>query len=538
VDHVTNWEWSCFAPYAVPIVLVTWNTGRRLGFVFAFLCAATYWAADSGSNPYQTRWGFALAVAGWWFYFSVLVVAVTALKARRELDRMRIEALERTQALERQILRTSEREQQRIGRDLHDSLGPHLAAIRYAATFLANDLRQRGQPEAAKAEQICKLTGDAGSLARDLARGIFPVQMDGAGLAIALKDLAGTTSHLTGIPVSFYEMGDILVEDPEDGMHLYRIAQEAVNNAAKHGGPRKITIVLSQIQDSLRLTVADDGKGLGPSPDGTRGMGLDSMRYRARVLGGELNRFPPWRRNDRVLRNARPFTPAGASRIMTQFPTVEKKKVLIVEDHPLFRAMLVQLIRQELGMTVCGEADNIKNALTLIEQTHPDAAIVDLTLPGSGGLELIKQLKARNLGLPVLVLSMHTEKLYAERVLRAGAKGYVSKQESPAEVVEAIRKVLDGRIYVSERVNEAILERLGRADKAVQPSGVDLLSDREVEVFQLIGRGLNSREIAGQLNLGPTTVDSYRARIKEKLGIKNAAELYQRAAQWLAESGL
>ena len=223
---------------------------------------------------------------------------------------------------------------------------------------------------------------------------------------------------------------------------------------------------------------------------------------------------------------------------MTQSPIVPKKKILIVDDHPLFRAMLVQLISQELGMMVCGEADNIKDALTIIGRTQPDAAIVDLTLPGSGGLELIKELKARNIGLPVLVLSMHAEKLYAERVLRAGAKGYVSKHESPSEVVAAIRMVMDGRIYVSERVNEAILERLGRADKAVQPSGMDLLSDREIEVFQLVGRGLNSREIAGQLNLGPTTVDSYRARIKEKLGIKNAAELYQRAAQWLAESGL
>jgi DNA-binding NarL/FixJ family response regulator len=223
---------------------------------------------------------------------------------------------------------------------------------------------------------------------------------------------------------------------------------------------------------------------------------------------------------------------------MSKSPIVEKKKILIVEDHPLFRAMLAQLIRQQPCMTVCGEADNIKQALTLIEQTHPDVAIVDLTLPGSGGLELIKELKARNLGLPVLVLSMHAERLYAERVLRAGAKGYISKLEAPAEVVRAIRMVMAGRIYVSERVNDAILGRLGRADQAVQPSGMDLLSDRELEVFQLVGRGLNSREIAGQLNLGATTVDSYRARIKEKLGIKNAAELYQRAAQWLAEGGL
>ena len=212
--------------------------------------------------------------------------------------------------------------------------------------------------------------------------------------------------------------------------------------------------------------------------------------------------------------------------------TVEKKKVLLVEDHPVFRAMLVQLIEKELGMTVCGQADNTQEAMALIERTRPDAAIVDLTLDGSSGLELIKDLKARHNPLPVLVLSMHEESLYAERVLRAGAKGFVSKQEPSAEVVEAIRQVMAGQIYVSKRVNGEILDRLGRADKAVPPSGVDLLSDREVEVFQLVGRGLNSREIAGQLKLGSTTVDSHRARIKVKLGIKNAAELYQRAAQW------
>ena len=288
VDHVTGWELNCFVMYAAPIILVAWKTGRRLGFVFAFLCAATDWVADNGGNPYQTHWGFLLAVAGECFYFSILVVAVTAVKDRRELDRMRIESLERAQSLERQILRTSEREQQRIGRDLHDGLGPQLAAIRYGATILANELRQHGHTEAAKAEHLCELTGAAGLLVRDLARGIFPVQMDGAGLAMALNELAGTTSRLTGIPVSFYDMGGILVENPESAMHLYRIAQEAVNNAAKHGVPRKITIVLTKIQDSLRLTVADDGKGMDSPPGGERGMGLNSMKYRARVLGGEL----------------------------------------------------------------------------------------------------------------------------------------------------------------------------------------------------------------------------------------------------------
>jgi DNA-binding NarL/FixJ family response regulator len=221
---------------------------------------------------------------------------------------------------------------------------------------------------------------------------------------------------------------------------------------------------------------------------------------------------------------------------MTDAPAPVKKKVLIVEDHPLFRTMLAQLINTELGMEVCGETDNIRDAMTIIEATRPDAALVDISLQGSSGLELIKDLKAQKIRLPVLVLSMHDEGLYAERVLRAGAKGYISKQGSPAEVIDAIRKVIAGRIYVSEQVNGTILERLGRVEKAVEPSGVDLLSDREIEVFQLVGRGLNSRQISERINLGATTVDSYRARIKEKLGIKNAAELYQRAAQWLAES--
>jgi DNA-binding NarL/FixJ family response regulator len=217
---------------------------------------------------------------------------------------------------------------------------------------------------------------------------------------------------------------------------------------------------------------------------------------------------------------------------MTKSPAVEKRKVLIVEDHPVFGTMLVQLVEKELGMTVCGQADNIRKAMTLIEQTHPDVAIVDITLDGPSGLELIKDLKARGNPVRVLVLSMHEESLYAERVLRAGAKGYISKREPPAEVVAAVRQVMAGQIYVSQRVNWEILDRLGRADKAVRPSGVDLLSDREIEVFQLLGCGLNSRKISERLVLESTTVDSYRARIKEKLGIKNAAELYQRAAHW------
>lgn len=212
------------------------------------------------------------------------------------------------------------------------------------------------------------------------------------------------------------------------------------------------------------------------------------------------------------------------------------KKVVLVEDHPLFRAMLAQLIDKELGLTVCGETDNIKDAAAIIDGMNPDIAIVDITLHGSSGLELIKDLKSRRIRLPVLVISMHDEKLYAERVLRAGARGYISKNEAASEVIDAIQKVLSGGIYVSGSVAGNILERLGTADRSTGPSGIDVLSDREIEVFQLIGHGLNSRQIAERIHLGVTTVDSYRTRIKDKLGIQNAAELYERATRWVAEN--
>jgi len=181
---------------------------------------------------------------------------------------------------------------------------------------------------------------------------------------------------------------------------------------------------------------------------------------------------------------------------MTDIGTMEKKKLIVVEDHPLFLAMLVQLINKEPGLMVCGEADNIKDAMAIIEKTQPDAAIVDITLQGSSGLELMKDLKKREIRLPVLVISMHEESLYAERVLRAGARGYISKHEPPSEVVAAIRKVIAGDIYLGERMTATILEKLGQTEKSSEPSGMDSLSDRELEVFQLVGRGMNSREIS------------------------------------------
>lgn len=215
---------------------------------------------------------------------------------------------------------------------------------------------------------------------------------------------------------------------------------------------------------------------------------------------------------------------------------VKKTRVLLVEDHPMFRERLAHLINKDASMEVCGEADNVRAAHELVATTSPDVAIVDITLRGSSGLELIKNLKAEGTPLPVLVLSMHDETLYAERVLRAGARGYITKHEASAEVMVAIRRVLEGEVYLSPQMTRKMLKSLtGGGPQNRDQDRMNLLTDRELEVFQLIGAGRTAREIAQSLNVGATTVDTYRARIKAKLGLSTGAELHTRAAQWVAE---
>jgi DNA-binding NarL/FixJ family response regulator len=217
--------------------------------------------------------------------------------------------------------------------------------------------------------------------------------------------------------------------------------------------------------------------------------------------------------------------------------TVKGCKVLLVEDHPMFREHLGQLINRELGMSVCGEADNIKDAMRLIQKNQPDIAIVDITLRGSSGLELLKDIKAQGLNINVLVLSMHDEELYAERALRAGAKGYITKNEASTEVVKAIHCVMQGEVYASRQMTARLLERMTHRRAGSDITGMETLADRELEVFQMLGRGKSTREIAQTLNLGESTVETYRARIKEKLQLRSAAELYLRAGQWVREHG-
>lgn len=212
-------------------------------------------------------------------------------------------------------------------------------------------------------------------------------------------------------------------------------------------------------------------------------------------------------------------------------------RILLVDDHPIVRRGLAQLINQEKDLEVCGEAVDRGAALKEIERTQPDLAVVDLSLQSSDGLDLIKDIREQKPGLPMLVLSMHDERVYAERVLRAGARGYIMKQEALEKVLQAIRRILEGDVYLSEAVQARLMRAMVAARSKPEQSPVGQLSDRELEVFQLIGEGLGTREIAGRLGLSVKTIESHYARIKEKLDLKSATELIQSATLWVASEG-
>ena len=209
-------------------------------------------------------------------------------------------------------------------------------------------------------------------------------------------------------------------------------------------------------------------------------------------------------------------------------------RVLIVDDHPAVREALAMRISTETGLKVCGEAADVAEALQVVEATDPDVAVIDIALKTGDGIDLIRRIKSRNQRIRILVWSMYGENLYAERALRAGAMGYLDKEQATRTIIEAIRQVLDGKVYLSSAMTEKLLRRSVGQDPGRLP--IDSLSDRELEVFRLIGQGVKTQEIAAQMHLSPKTVETYRDRIREKLNLSDGSMLAQSAFQWVIEN--
>jgi DNA-binding NarL/FixJ family response regulator len=214
-------------------------------------------------------------------------------------------------------------------------------------------------------------------------------------------------------------------------------------------------------------------------------------------------------------------------------PDAPRRSVLLVDDHPFMRAGLAQLIERQPDLQVSGEAGNPAEAFQALAKAKPDLVLTDLTMPGRSGLEFIKDIKAMEPTLPILVVSMHDEAVFAERALRAGARGYIMKEAGGENLLAAIRQVLRGEVYVSLRMSARILDNLSARKPRGSSSPIEKLTDREFEIFQLIGQGKSTRDIAGQLHLSPKTVDVHRSHLKEKLELKDATALVRHAVRWV-----
>jgi DNA-binding NarL/FixJ family response regulator len=210
----------------------------------------------------------------------------------------------------------------------------------------------------------------------------------------------------------------------------------------------------------------------------------------------------------------------------------KKCRVLLVDDHPIVRQGLALLIDREADLAVCGEADGAHSAFHAITTLRPDIVVLDISLSGPDGLDVLKEIRMKTSSLPVLILSMHDESIYAERAIRAGANGYIMKQEATEKVLVAIRRILQGEVYLSDRLTTTMLQQYVRGTSPTKKSPLVNLTDRELEVFRLIGEGHGTRQIADELHLSVKTIESYQAHIKEKLSLRNARELVQHAIEW------
>lgn len=288
LDASTRWEISFFVFYTAPIFLVAWTCPKKIVFAFTLLVAVTSWSVNVDKAP-------SLSIHAWrslnrLLSFAFVATAGIALRTQQEHFRARLVALEHSRELEHEIIRVSEREQRRIGQDLHDGICQNLAALDCAAGMLKTKLTARAIDEATTAEEIQHLLRKTLLETRSLARGIFPVQLEQDGLAVALEELAATASRMQGIPVSVELDGDIAIKDPEVSMHLYRIAQEALSNALRHAHPSTVTIGLRQNARHLTLAICDDGTGFNGAE--SKGMGLRTIRYRTKSIGGDLTIAP------------------------------------------------------------------------------------------------------------------------------------------------------------------------------------------------------------------------------------------------------
>ena len=317
LDYITGFEMAFYPFYAIPILFMVWLGDRAQALVICVLCAVVWWWADAAAGHiYEHEWLRAWDAFIRFMFFLVVTFAGAAYKQQRATVRARVALLERSRRLEQEIIAISERERQGIGRDLHDGMCQYLAAIGLTADLLRQNLVQDGHPRAQAAGEIANLLQDAVERVRELARGLSPVDRDEGGLESALEELANSTTRLTGVQCAFLCAEPVPIQEDIRAIHLFRIAQEAVSNATRHGRARHIIVALEAAGHDFSLRVSDDGRGFDAAGSGGRGgMGLNIMRYRARVIGGTLEVYPNTPTGTVVACTVQPGAPVSAAAV-------------------------------------------------------------------------------------------------------------------------------------------------------------------------------------------------------------------------------
>ncbi|HOP63102.1 MAG TPA: PAS domain S-box protein [Spirochaetota bacterium] len=440
---------------------------------------------------------------------------------------------------EKKVMETNSAERLRIGQDLHERLAQHLSGITFKNELLKVKVGEV-MPEAAEdIDEISELVNSAVNRTREIAKRICPVENNPGGLLAAVKNLMDEIKAGTGVNILVRWDNEVNLSGKTEQSNLYYIINESVNNSIEVNNAKNIIVTLRQEGSLGIIEIMDDGKDYDEIDKERNRLFRSMIRYRSWLMGAsvEMNSNP----GGGVTVSCR-FKLSGEALEENEgkkLPELKKKRgrtkssVLLVDSHPVVRQGLKQIFEIEKDLAVVGETGNAEEALKLIGRLRPEMMTVDISLSGTGGIDLIKACRERYPTLPILVLSIYEESIYAERAIRAGARGYVMKDESPAVIVKALRTVLEGRQYMSDSLKEKLLDKLYSPKVDEATALVDSLTDREFEVFQLIGHGLGNKHIADKLHISVKTVENYREKIKTRLNISSSPELIQFAVNWI-----
>jgi len=444
--------------------------------------------------------------------------------------------------LEKSFMETNAAERFRIGQELHSRLVQHLAGITFRGELLKLKISDTSVEALADIDEIMGLVGQAMNKTRELAKELSPVDDNHGGLKNAVDSLKEEIKIKHGVDIHVKWDIAAVIKGKLEISSLYYIISDSVNNSINNNMARNIVLSLVREGNICTLEIRDDGSDYDKIDREKNKAFLSLLKYRSWLIGASVEVSGNPGGGILILcRFKTGYDGNGAAALQADSTVIKSKQgrsrssVLIVDSHPVVRQGLSQIIDREKDVQICGEASTAEGALNFLGRIVPDLMTVDIALAGSGGLDLIKACRERYPSLPIIVISVYEESIYAERAIRAGARGYVMKNEPPYIILTAIRTVLEGRQYMSDSLKDKLLNKLYMPLRDDASELVDALTDREYEVFQLIGRGLGNKHIAEKLHVSVKTVENYREKLKNKLNIETSSGLVQFAVQWIID---